>query len=131
MSYLCQFYDLHNAAVFPSASEKHNDKIVDQFKLTNFFFGFKCQRVSRSKYSGRTTVQTLEVRPHNTLSLTLDQEEIRACSAHILRLGAERTRLEEAIASSTEDLRQTETVLEASRQQYRDLEKKRGAIQVP
>jgi hypothetical protein len=86
--------------------------------------------VSRSKYSGNTTVQTSEVKPHNTLSLTLDQEQIRACSAHILRLTEERTSLEEAIASATEDMHQTESLLEASRQQYRDLEKKRGAIQV-
>ncbi len=130
LSYVCHNYNLHNTAVFPAAAERHCDQLVDQFKLTKFFFGTKFQRVSRSKYSGNTTVQTSEVKPHNTLSLTLDQEQIRACSAHILRLTEERTSLEEAIASATEDMHQTESLLEASRQQYRDLEKKRGAVQV-
>jgi hypothetical protein len=89
----------------------------------------KGQRVSRSRYSGNITVITTELRPHNTLSL--DQEQIRTCSAHILRLTEEKTRLEEAITSVTEDMHKAESLREASLQQYRDLAIKLGINQVP
>ncbi len=51
----------------------------------------------------------------------LDQEQIRACSAHILRLMEKKTSLEEAIASATERMHQTESLYEPSQQHLRDL----------
>jgi hypothetical protein len=130
LSYLCQYHNLHNTAVFPPAAEKHNDRLVHEFKLQRFFLGSKCQRVSRSGYSGQLTTQTAEVRPRHTLSLSLDTYRIRSCSDQILLLTGQRTHLEAALTTAAEDLRQTEAVLEASRQGYRDLERKRGAAQV-
>jgi len=70
------------------------------------------------------------VTSRNILSLTLDQERIRACSAEILQLTQKRAGLEVAIATATADLSQAESLLEASRQQYRELERKRSTVQV-
>ena len=125
LAYLCQYYNLHNTAVFLPVAEKHNDRIVQEFKLNKFFFGSKCQTVSRSNYSGRLTIQTAEVRPYNTLSLCLDQDKILACSTYLLQLSESKKTLEAAIATATEDLRQTEAVLETSRKDYQALERKR------
>ena len=97
---MCQYHNLHNTAVFTPAAERHNDRLVNEFKLSKFFFGPKCQVVSRSSYSGRLTIQTAEVRPHNTLSLSLDQDKILACSTHILQLSDKRKTLEAAIAAA-------------------------------
>jgi DNA repair exonuclease SbcCD ATPase subunit len=128
---MCQYYNLHNTAVFqPAAEQRHNDRIVNEFRLTKFFFGRKCQTVSRSSYSGRLTVQTAEVRPHNTLSLSLDQDRIRDVAAQLLQLTEERKGLEAAIAAATEDLRTAEATLEASRRAHRELENRRCAARV-
>jgi hypothetical protein len=121
LSYICQVYNLHNTAVFSAAAESHCNQLLENFRQTKFIFGTKCQRMSISRYSGDTIVTTSELRPHNTLSITLDQEQIRACSAHILRLMEKKTSLEEAIASATERMHQTESLYEPSQQHLRDL----------
>lgn len=57
-AFMCQNYGLHRVAVFRPQAEKFNDKFVEQFGLTKFYLGTKCQTVSGSRYSSAKTTMT-------------------------------------------------------------------------
>ena len=58
LAFMCRNYSLHRVAVFQTQAEKYNDMFVDDFGLTKFYFGTKCQTVSGSRYSKAKTTMT-------------------------------------------------------------------------
>ena len=66
-------YQLHNTAVFEASSEKYNDQIAHEHGINKYFFGLKCQTVSRSSYSGKYSTRSNEIGPNKTLGVGIDQ----------------------------------------------------------
>ena len=59
--------------MFDPAAEKYNDRIAGEYGLSKYYFGTKCQTVTRSKYSGKTLTRTQEIRSNNMLGVGIDQ----------------------------------------------------------
>jgi len=128
LAYMCQTYNLHNTAVFDPAAEKYNDRIAGEYHLSKYYFGTKCQTVSRSKYSGKVLTRTQEIRSNNMLGVGIDQEAMDRLSSDMQKLKQRRSRLEDNATSIKHNCEQLSVELEAKRKAQRELEQTKNLV---
>jgi len=125
MSFMCKQYGIHNVPVFKPQSEKFNDKII-QLGFTRFYFGKKSQAISGSKYSSHKTTMTTEIRPQNSLQVSLDTERSNTLELQLREFQERHQQLEEKVLQQDQQYQEKRQTLETVLQKAKELEQRKN-----
>merc|ERR1719186_2329407 len=125
MAFMCKMYQLHNTPVFPPASEKHNDRLIN-LGIRKFYFGKKCQTISGSAYNSLKTTKTSETNPKKTLEVSMDTERAKTLGQQLNQLKEDLGQVEERANQHEQKLGERNKEVEAARHKQKELEQKKN-----